>query len=177
VVEAVADRLRVLLRTRLVCILLREGTAFVLRAVSAESPQLAGAARARHDRKGLHFAADLAIRAVAAGDAVLAPSTTRRLLDTYATGFTGPAAPPPAAPAVLEALTKRERNVFDEMAAGRTNKEIAARLFLSETTVKTHVVRILAKLDLRDRVQAVILAYEAGIVPPAGKPQGPPVRP
>src|SRR5205823_3430561 len=70
VVEAVADRLRVLLRTRLVCILLREGTAFSLRAVSAESSQLAGAVRARHDHKGLHFAADLAIRAVAAGEPI-----------------------------------------------------------------------------------------------------------
>ena len=103
------------------------------------------------------------IRSVAAGDAVLAPTTTRRLLDTYASGFTGPAAPTPAKPDVLEALTQREREVFDELVAGRTNKEIAARLFLSETTVKTHVVRILSKLDLRDRVQAVILAYEAGI--------------
>ena len=70
VVEAVADRLRVLLRTRLVCILLREGAAFALRAVSAESAQLADAARARHDRKGLHFAADLAMRAVAAGEPI-----------------------------------------------------------------------------------------------------------
>ena len=105
------------------------------------------------------------IRSVAAGDAVLAPTTTRRLLDTYASGFTGPATSAPAKPDVLEALTQREREVFDELVAGRTNKEIAARLFLSETTVKTHVVRILSKLDLRDRVQAVILAYEAGIAP------------
>ena len=108
------------------------------------------------------------IRSVAAGDAVLAPTTTRRLLDTYASGFTGPAMPAPPKPDVLEALTQREREVFDELVAGRTNKEIAARLFLSETTVKTHVVRILSKLDLRDRVQAVILAYEAGIAPTEG---------
>lgn len=105
------------------------------------------------------------IRSVAAGDAVLAPTTTRRLLDTYASGFTRPDTPAPPKPDVLRALTQREREVFDELVAGRTNKEIAARLFLSETTVKTHVVRILSKLDLRDRVQAVILAYESGIAP------------
>src|SRR6202023_472473 len=70
VVEAVADRLRVLLRTRLVCLLLREGTAFSLRAVAAESPELAASVRARHDRRGLQFAADLASRAVAAGEPI-----------------------------------------------------------------------------------------------------------
>ena len=81
VVEAVADRLRVLLRTRLVCILLREGAAFGLRAVSAESPQLASSVRARHDRKGLHFAADLAMRAVAAGEPIsVAIDPTRHAL-------------------------------------------------------------------------------------------------
>src|SRR5437016_8421163 len=81
VVEAVADRLRVLLRTRLVCILLREGATFGLRAVSAESPQLASSVRARHDRKGLHFAADLAMRAVAAGEPIsVAIDPTRHAL-------------------------------------------------------------------------------------------------
>lgn len=105
------------------------------------------------------------IRSVAAGDAVLAPTTTRRLLDAYAGGFSGGVGPERPERDALAALTQREREVFAEMAAGRTNREIATRLFLSETTVKTHVVRILAKLDLRDRVQAVIFAYEAGIAP------------
>jgi DNA-binding NarL/FixJ family response regulator len=104
------------------------------------------------------------IRSVAAGDAVLAPTTTRRLLDTYADQF-GARKPPEAQEETrtLASLTRRERQVFAEMAAGLTNKEIAQRLSLSETTVKTHVVRILAKLGLRDRVQAVIFAYENGI--------------
>jgi DNA-binding NarL/FixJ family response regulator len=108
-----------------------------------------------------------AIRAVAAGDAVIAPSTTRRLLDAYADRFTAPSDPPAAAlerPASLESLTRREREVFDQMVSGLTNKEIAQQLALSETTVKTHVVRILAKLALRDRVQAVIYAYETGYI-------------
>ena len=106
------------------------------------------------------------IRSVAAGDAVLAPTTTRRLLDTYARGFVARPASTGGEVDALAALTQRERDVFAELAAGRTNKEIARRLFLSETTVKTHVVRILSKLDLRDRVQAVIFAYEAGIAQP-----------
>jgi DNA-binding NarL/FixJ family response regulator len=102
------------------------------------------------------------IRAVASGDAILAPSTTRRLLDTYASTFraTKSGVPPRD---VLAALTQRERQVFTEIASGRTNQEIADRLSLAETTVKTHVARILAKLDLRDRVQTVIFAYENGL--------------
>ena len=103
------------------------------------------------------------IRSVATGDAVLAPSTTRRVLDAFAGGFVSRAASEAAEPDVLGALTARELEVFSEMAAGSTNKEIAQRLHLSETTVKTHVVRILAKLGLRDRTQAVIFAYERGI--------------
>ncbi|MEE4543136.1 response regulator transcription factor [Streptomyces sp. V4-01] len=105
------------------------------------------------------------IRTVAAGDAILAPSTTRRLLDTYAGTFhaAGGGAPPKD---VLAPLTQREREVFTEMTAGRTNQEIADRLVLSETTVKTHVARVLAKLRLRDRIQAVIFAYENGLTPP-----------
>jgi DNA-binding NarL/FixJ family response regulator len=112
------------------------------------------------------------IRSVATGDAVLAPSTTRRVLDAFAGGFVSrPAleAAEPGVPAesdVLGVLTARELEVFSEMAAGSTNKEIAQRLHLSETTVKTHVVRILAKLGLRDRTQAVIFAYERGIKRP-----------
>jgi DNA-binding NarL/FixJ family response regulator len=107
------------------------------------------------------------IRSVAAGDAVLAPTTTRRLLDAYADQFGARdrdhELPAPRETGTLTGLTLRERQVFAEMAAGLTNKEIAQRLRLSETTVKTHVVRILAKLGLRDRVQAVIFAYENGI--------------
>jgi DNA-binding NarL/FixJ family response regulator len=102
------------------------------------------------------------IRTVAAGEAVLAPSTTRRLLDSYAGTFHALNAGV-SQPEALAPLTQRERQVFSEMAAGRTNQEIADRLVLSETTVKTHVARVLAKLRLRDRVQAVIFAYENGL--------------
>jgi DNA-binding NarL/FixJ family response regulator len=111
-----------------------------------------------------------AIRAVAAGDAVVAPRITRRLLDTFSHQLpTTPAAPPRDHPRLAQ-LTEREHEVLLELAAGRTNAEIAARLVLSEATVKTHVGRILAKLDLRDRVQAVILAYELGLVRPEHRP-------
>ncbi|WP_327090177.1 response regulator transcription factor [Nonomuraea sp. NBC_01738] len=96
-----------------------------------------------------------AVRTVHAGDAVIAPSTTRRLLDHVA-----PTLPLPADQEVL--LTGREREVLRHIALGETNAEIAGRLFLSEGTVKTHVGRILGKLGLRDRVQAVIWAYEHG---------------
>ncbi|HVE31834.1 MAG TPA: response regulator transcription factor [Mycobacteriales bacterium] len=102
-----------------------------------------------------------AIRTVAAGEAVLAPTATRRLLDRFATQ-----APAPAGADVLAGLTDRERTVFDRLAAGRSNREIAAELHLSEGTVKIHVGRILAKLGLRDRVQAVVLAYESRVVRP-----------
>ena len=105
------------------------------------------------------------IRTVAAGDAILAPSTTRRLLDTYAGTFRATSAGT-SSQDVLAPLTQRERQVFTEMASGRTNQEIADRLVLSETTVKTHVARVLAKLQLRDRVQAVIFAYENGLTLP-----------
>jgi DNA-binding NarL/FixJ family response regulator len=110
-----------------------------------------------------------AIRAVAAGDAVVAPRITRRLLDAFAHQLPDDADEPPPDAADdprLQELTAREREVLLELAAGRTNAEIAERLVLSEATVKTHVGRILAKLDLRDRVQAVILAYELGLVRP-----------
>ena len=108
------------------------------------------------------------IRAVASGDAVLAPSTTRRVLDTYASTFQAPAATGRNPDCVLDALTPREREIFAELAAGLTNQEIAERLTLSETTVKTHVTRVLGKLELRDRVQVVIFAYENGLTRPAG---------
>jgi DNA-binding NarL/FixJ family response regulator len=109
-----------------------------------------------------------AIRTVARGDAVIAPSVTRRLLETFAHRFpdgSDEEAPVPA-PDLLAPLTDREREVFVQMAGGLTNAEIADRLSLSDATVKTHVGRILAKLGLRDRVQAVILAYENGLIRP-----------
>jgi DNA-binding NarL/FixJ family response regulator len=109
-----------------------------------------------------------AIRTVAGGDAVIAPSVTRRLLETFAHRFPDGSdeEAPPATADVLAPLTDREREVFVQMAAGLTNAEIADQLTLSDATVKTHVGRILAKLGLRDRVQAVILAYENGLVRP-----------
>jgi DNA-binding NarL/FixJ family response regulator len=106
-----------------------------------------------------------AIRAVASGDAVIAPSTTRRLLDAYA-GQLPSGDPVAAGPgARLGVLTGREREVLSHMATGRSNVEIAMHLVLSEATVKTHVGHILAKLGVRDRVQAVIVAYENGLRP------------
>ena len=102
-----------------------------------------------------------AIRSVHSGDSVVAPSTTKRLLDRFVPLLSDEPAAPPAS---LEGLTDREREVLIQVAAGLSNTEIAERLFVSEATVKTHVGRILAKLDLRDRVQAVVLAYESGLV-------------
>jgi DNA-binding NarL/FixJ family response regulator len=107
------------------------------------------------------------IRAVAAGDAIVAPSVTRRLIDAYAHRLPASSGPGIAVghddPAI-EALTAREREVLLELAGGHSNAEIAARLHLSEATVKTHVGHILRKLELRDRVQAVILAHRIGLV-------------
>ncbi len=103
-----------------------------------------------------------AIRAVHAGDAVLAPSTTKRLIAHVARDLPGPR----TGPDPLDRLTEREREVLLEVATGASNAEIAQRLYLSETTVKTHVGRLLAKLGLRDRVQAVVMAYETGLVRP-----------
>jgi DNA-binding NarL/FixJ family response regulator len=106
-----------------------------------------------------------AIRTVASGEAVLAPTATRRLIDQFA-----PMLPSPDRQRerddMLSKLTDRERTVFAELAAGRSNREIATGLHLSEGTVKIHVGRILAKLELRDRVQAVVLAYESGLITP-----------
>ena len=104
-----------------------------------------------------------AIRVVAAGDALLAPSVTRRLLDRFAANLPDPDAVRPAA---LDSLTAREVEVLGLVARGMSNAEIADDLVVSETTVNAHVGRLLAKLDLRDRVQAVVLAYESGIVRP-----------
>ncbi|TDK24540.1 response regulator transcription factor [Arthrobacter crusticola] len=107
-----------------------------------------------------------AIRTVHRGDAVIAPSTTRRLLDHVAPLLRRPSPAKEAHAAAVARLTPREREVFELIAQGLSNPEIALRLFLSEATVKTHVGRILAKLEARDRVQAVVMAYEMGIVHP-----------
>jgi DNA-binding NarL/FixJ family response regulator len=107
-----------------------------------------------------------AIQAVASGDAVVAPSVTRRLLDAFLPHLPRAGGDAVAEPAQAEALTAREREILLEVAAGRSNAEIAARLFVAEATVKTHVGRMLAKLGLRDRVQAVVYAYEHGLVQP-----------
>ncbi len=107
-----------------------------------------------------------AIRAVHSGDAVVAPSTTRRLLDRFAPMLPSSANQPRHQG--LERLTEREREVMVLVAQGLSNGEIAARLVLSEATVKTHVGRILTKLGLRDRVQVVVLAYETGLVRAGG---------
>ncbi|MGQ0839565.1 response regulator [Actinokineospora sp.] len=103
-----------------------------------------------------------ALRSVASGDAVVSPSVTRRLLDR----FLGPGGGELRDAAVLDVLTEREREVLVLMAQGLSNTEVARKLFLSEATVKTHVGRVLSKLELRDRVQAVVLAYETGLVRP-----------
>jgi DNA-binding NarL/FixJ family response regulator len=103
-----------------------------------------------------------AIRVVAAGEALLAPSITRRLIEQFARAR----APRRETPPGFEDLTSREREVFELLARGLSNTEIAASLVVSESTVKTHVARALAKLGLRDRVQAVVLAYESGVVSP-----------
>ena len=104
-----------------------------------------------------------AIRVVAVGEALLAPSITRRLLDRFAGRLPSAKA---AAPTQLADLTDREHEVLLLVSKGLSNAEVAEKLFLSETTVKTHVSRILMKLDLRDRVQAVVFAYESGLVEP-----------
>jgi DNA-binding NarL/FixJ family response regulator len=102
------------------------------------------------------------IRAVAAGEALASPSVTRRLIERFADA----PGPPLQQPAELAELTPREREVFEHMAHGLSNAELAELLYLSEKTVKTHVGRILRKLGLRDRVHAVILAYESGVIAP-----------
>ena len=107
-----------------------------------------------------------AIRAVHSGDAVVAPSTTRRLLDRFTPMLPGPSDEPRHPE--LDSLTEREREVLLLVAQGLSNGEIAGKLVLSEATVKTHVGRILTKLGLRDRVQAVVLAYESGLVRAGG---------
>jgi DNA-binding NarL/FixJ family response regulator len=113
-----------------------------------------------------------AIRTIAGGDAVLAPSATRRLLDRFV-----PLLPTPERTSrrdrLIQALTDRERDVFRLLARGQSNREIASGLHLSESTIKIHVGHILAKLGLRDRVQAVIEAYESGLITPEGEQRSP----
>ncbi len=105
-----------------------------------------------------------AVRVVAQGDALLAPSVTRRLLDTVVGSL-----PAFGGDGVLDALTPAERKVLACVGRGLSNKEISAELFVADTTVRTHLRHILEKLDLRDRVQAVVLAYDTGLVRPAGR--------
>ena len=106
------------------------------------------------------------IRTVAGGDALLAPTVTKRLVEHY---VRRPAAAVAATSDTFADLTSRELDILHQVARGLSNREIAATLFLSEATVKTHVTRILTKLGLRGRVQAVVLAYETGLVEPGGK--------
>jgi len=106
------------------------------------------------------------VRVVARGDALLAPSVTKRLLEEFAQ--VRPATT--ATPEGLDELTPREMEVFQLIARGMSNAEIAAELVVSDTTVKTHVARVLMKLGLRDRIQAVVLAYESGVVSPGSAP-------
>ncbi|MFC7219016.1 response regulator [Streptomyces polyrhachis] len=106
-----------------------------------------------------------AVRLVRSGDALLAPAITRRLIERFAQRTEAPAAP---AHRDLPALTPRELEVLRLLGTGLSNAELAERLFLSPTTVKTHIGRILSKLGLRDRVQAVVLAYETGLIAPGG---------
>jgi DNA-binding NarL/FixJ family response regulator len=103
-----------------------------------------------------------AVRVVARGDALLAPSVTRRLIERFAGRPTGRG----AIDSDLDVLTEREREVLREVAQGRSNAEIAGVLFIAEQTVKSHVSRVLTKLGLRDRAQAVVVAYESGLVVP-----------
>lgn len=115
-----------------------------------------------------------AVQVLARGDALLSPEITRRVIERFAR-ISAPGRPAPVAerpePAAVGELTDREREVFELIALGLANAEIAARLYLGEATVKTHVSKVLQKLDLRDRIQAVVYAYEHGIVVP-GAPQG-----
>ena len=104
------------------------------------------------------------VRVVAAGEAMLAPTVTRRLLERFAAGLPGGQEPTPPS---LESLTGREREILTLLASGLSNAELGAGLYLSEPTIKTHLSHIFRKLGVRDRVQAVIAAYDAGLVEPA----------
>ena len=134
--------------------------------VRPQRVRLRGAARraraASCSRTSRPSSSSAGIRVVAAGEALLAPSVTRRLIEEFAAAAPAPPTPPPG----LDELTPRELEVFKLVARGLSNAEIAAELVVSETTVKTHVARVLMKLGLRDRVQAVVLAYESGVAVP-----------
>ena len=106
------------------------------------------------------------IRVVAEGESLLAPSVTRRLIETFVRDHTHAPRPPQ-----IDELTPRELEIFGLVARGLSNAEIADRLVVSGTTVKTHVARVLSKLGLRDRIQAVVLAYETGMIRPGGEPE------
>ena len=108
-----------------------------------------------------------AVRVVASGDAVVAPRITQRLLETYVRGGHAPGITPARRDPLLDELTPRETEILTTIAEGLSNAEIAHKFFLSEATVKTHVRRILSKLQLRDRVQVVVYAYETGLVVPS----------
>jgi DNA-binding NarL/FixJ family response regulator len=110
-----------------------------------------------------------AVRTVASGEALLAPAVTRAVIEEFARQ---PASVAPTPPPAVDELTPREREVLNLLARGLSNPEICERLVISEATVKTHVARILQKLDLRDRVQAVIYAYETGLVAPGASAAG-----
>lgn len=103
-----------------------------------------------------------AIRVVAAGDALLSPAVTRRVIESYVRS------PPSLPPPELERLTERENEILRLLASGKSNAELAEELYVSEGTIKTHVSSVLTKLGLRDRVQAVVFAYEHGLVRPGG---------
>jgi len=107
-----------------------------------------------------------AVRIVSSGEALLAPAVTRSVIEEFAKQSPAPPAAPPTA---VEELTPREREVLDLLARGLSNSEICEQLVISDATAKTHVARILQKLDLRDRVQAVIYAYETGLVAPGSR--------
>jgi DNA-binding NarL/FixJ family response regulator len=110
-----------------------------------------------------------AVRAAAGGAGLIDPAVTRQVVERFSTL---PAGPAPAPPIELAELTGRERDVFDELIRGASNAEIAERLFVEASTVKTHVAHVLRKLQLRDRVEAVIYAYEHGLVRPGPPPNG-----
>ncbi|GAA2363851.1 response regulator transcription factor [Streptomyces carpaticus] len=115
-----------------------------------------------------------AVRTVHAGEGMIAPAVTRRLLSEFARSSRAPSVPAADAAAALDALTPRERDVLAQLGAGRSNAQIATELSLAEATVKTHVSRLLGKLGLRSRVQAAVLAQEAGVRPgPSASPNPP----
>ena len=114
-----------------------------------------------------------AIRVVAAGDALIAPSVTRRLIEQFARPAPAPPPQPAQPPRELPGVTDREREVLTLVGRGLSNGEIAGRLVISTATAKAHVARLLAKLGARDRVQLVIVAYQAGLVSPSAGPQPP----